>query len=151
MKKSKIEPLSNFDIMEMMKPYKNFIGVFSRDNTEYLKKNQSLILNLGDHNSEGTHWVALYKNKDGSKVFYFDSYGFPPVQEIVDIYKKHKNKIVYSSNKIQKDNSIMCGYYAMMFIREMYKDKNMYDFIYNFDITSTDNNENLVKKYFNLV
>lgn len=146
-----IQPLDNFTIMQMMDKYKNFIGVFSRDNTEYLKKNQSLILNLDDETGNGTHWCAICKSKTGNTIFYFDSYGFPPPQEIVNMYKKHKNKIMYSNNEIQMNDSIMCGYYCVQFIKEMYKGKSFYDFLYQFDVKPSEKNEFIVKKYFDLI
>jgi hypothetical protein len=146
----KIVPLSNIDIHDKMRDIKNFVGVFSRNNTPYLKKNHSLILNLDDEEGSGTHWVALCKKKDGSKVLFFDSYGYPPPQEIVDIYKKNKNKLVYSNNEIQDPTSIMCGYYCMMFIREFYKGRDFYDFLYSFDINNRNNNEKILKLYFKL-
>lgn len=147
---NKAHPLSNIEIEYMLKNNKNFIGVFSRDNTKYLKKNQSLILNLDDKKGQGTHWCSIIKNKKGDLITYFDSYGFPPPQEIVNMYKKNKNKIKYSSNEIQLDNSIMCGYYCVMFIKEYYKGNDIYDILYKFDVEPSLRNEIIIKKYFNV-
>lgn len=147
----KAHPLSNFEIDNMLKDNKNYIGTFSRDNTQYLKKNQSLILNLDDKKGNGTHWTAIIKNENGTEIYYFDSFGLPPPQEIVNMYKKKKNKIKYSSNEIQLPSSIMCGYYCVMFIKEYYKGNDIYDIIYSFDLKPTQRNEQLIKKYFNVV
>ena len=83
-KKTKPEPLSNFDIMHMMNKCPKFVGVYSRDDTPKLKKGESMVVNLDDSEGPGTHWCCMYREKD--KVEYFDSYGFPPPQEIVDQY-----------------------------------------------------------------
>ena len=100
-KKTKPEPLSNFDIMHMMNKCPKFVGVYSRDDTPKLKKGESMVVNLDDSEGPGTHWCCMYREKD--KVEYFDSYGFPPPQEIVDQY----NGMRYSSNEIQMINAEM--------------------------------------------
>lgn len=144
----KIEPLSNFDIMEELRPIKKFRGVFSRDNTPFLNNNESLVMNLDDKNGNGTHWTAMIKK--GNKILYFDSYGYPPSQEIVNMYK-NKSKILYSSNNIQHNDSIMCGFFCVQFIEEVSNGKSFYDFLYQYDIKPTVRNEMIIRKYFNLL
>src|SRR5690349_3807171 len=86
---SKIEPLSNFQILDKCKELKikNFKGVFMRDelnNREVGKynKNECLILNLDHSQNNGTHWTCLFI-KNGISI-YFDSFGLDPPEEIKD-------------------------------------------------------------------
>ena len=54
-------PISNFKIDEILKHDENYIGTFSKDNVPILKNNQSTIINLQNHNKNGSHWTS-YKN-----------------------------------------------------------------------------------------
>src|SRR5271155_1879819 len=58
-----IEPLSNFDIIELCNnlKIKNFKGCFMRDELSSMQrsKNKTFILNLDDNAGPGTHWTCL--------------------------------------------------------------------------------------------
>ena len=59
----------------MQKCYQNeskFNGVYSRNNLSKIKDG-TYIINLGEYESIGTHWFALYGNAEN--VTYFDSFG----------------------------------------------------------------------------
>ena len=75
--------MSNLKIDEVLKHDKNYIGTYSKDNVPILENNQSTIINLQDSNQVGSHWVS-YK-KIGNKIFYFDSYAVPFVNNIIKI------------------------------------------------------------------
>ena len=68
---SKLEPLTNFQIMKYYKHNKKFNGVFPKDELPK-KKPGGYIINLGDSNTLRSHWVATFDN------FYFDSFGVDP-------------------------------------------------------------------------
>lgn len=156
--KSKIKPLSNYDMISIMDEREGnndivFIGVFSRnDLPKNLLDNQSLILNLDGYDGLGTHWVCIY-NKDPEYVEYFDSYGMAPSEESIK-YMRTTNKLIkYSTNQIQSFNSILCGYYCMYYINERDNGFNMYDIIYRFDTINgveDTNNGKIIIDYFNL-
>ena len=76
-------PISNFEINEILKDDKNYIGTFSKDNVPILKNNESTIVNLADLNDVGTHWIAM--KFINNRLFYFDSYG---IEFVPDIIKK---------------------------------------------------------------
>jgi hypothetical protein len=60
----------------------------------------------------GSHWVALIYQPDAS--FYCDSFGAPPVEEVIQLVKRSKTKhFAYNQSIIQDLNSEVCGYYAM--------------------------------------
>ena len=50
----------------------NFNGVYSRNNLPKIKDGQ-YVINIDEHKSIGTHWIALCVN--GNNIIYFDSFG----------------------------------------------------------------------------
>ena len=74
-------PISNFNIKEILKNNKNYIGSFSKNNVLKLKNNQSTIVNLVDLSDIGTHWIAM--KFINNKLFHFDSYGIPFVADTI--------------------------------------------------------------------
>jgi len=87
----RIEPLSNFQIIEKCKPLniKNFKGVFMRDSKE---DEECLVLNTDHSQNEGTHWTCLFI-KNGTS-YYFDPYGFPPTLEVMNYCDEHYSIIL---------------------------------------------------------
>jgi hypothetical protein len=126
MKKFKtIEPLSNFEIIELCNKLKikNFKGVFMRDELNYLRgatKNECMIINTDHSSNKGTHWTCLF-TKNGSSV-YFDSYGINPSLEVEKYCKKPR---IFNTFPIQKMNEVICGHYC---IYVLYKLSNGYNF-----------------------
>ena len=80
--------MSNHDLLQQCKylniPIKD---VLSRDqNVPHNHRQTSFIYNLEPYYMSGSHWVATYV-KDGI-INYFDSFGMPPFQELVDHARK---------------------------------------------------------------
>ena len=65
-------PLTNFEIQEYYKNKPRFNGVCSRDNLPNTIKNGAYVKNLNEYADAGTHWIALYVNKN--EITYFDSF-----------------------------------------------------------------------------
>ncbi len=86
---------------------------------------ECMIINIDESRNEGTHWTCLFITKFHKDMngYYFDSYGFPPTEEV----KKYCSMInlVYSSFEIQKINEVICGHYC---IYVLYKLSNGYLF-----------------------
>ena len=120
----------------MQEYYKNearFNGVYSRNNLSKIK-NGAYVISLGEYENIGTHWIALFlKNNE---VIYFDSFGVEYVPK--EIKKFIRNKDIRTNIfRIQDYNSIMCGYFCILFIDFMFKRKTSNDFtnlfsLYNF-------------------
>ena len=84
-------PLTNF---EMQKYYQNeprFNGVFSRNNLPKTIKDGAYVINLDKYADLGTHWIALFCNRN--EVFYFDRFGVEHVLEEIKKIVRNKNII----------------------------------------------------------
>ena len=56
-------PLSNIFINNLLKNFKIFSGVYSKDQIPLIKNNKSLISNLQNSNEPGSHWASLSRKK----------------------------------------------------------------------------------------
>ena len=65
-------PLSNFEIQKYYQNESKFNGIYSINNSSKIKDGTYLI-NLDEHESIGTYWIALYVN--AKNVTYFNSFG----------------------------------------------------------------------------
>jgi len=139
-------PLSEIDIEMMMKRAKinNFLGYFARDDLpkQQLKPKQSIIFNLDKASGEGTHWTACYHG--GKSVEYFDSYGIICPPEIRKYLKKSNKNMVYSTNEIQNLNSILCGFFCVLYIILRHRGVDKYDIVYSFGMNNNKSNDNHV-------
>ena len=112
-----IQPLSNFDIIRICKKLKisNFKGCFMRDEISNTCGNdECFILNTDVSSSSGTHWVAV--NIDGGTIYYFDSFGLEPTEEIKQYCKGPR---FYNSFEFQKPNEVICGHLCLYFLYRM--------------------------------
>jgi hypothetical protein len=90
-------------------------GIMMKDqlNTKNIK-NGCYIINLENHNQDGSHWTALFKNKN--KYYYADSFGVVPPQTLLDNLKINPNNLFYNDKQIQDLKSQRCGFYAIYFL-----------------------------------
>lgn len=121
LKKKKIKPLTNVDIMIAAKNIKNFRGCFMRDELQFLGKpneNECGIMNLNKSDESGSHWVAwkVINNNKHNKL-YFDPFGeSPPCVELVK-YLGSKG-IIYNSERFQSYNDgPICVYLCLKFLK----------------------------------
>ena len=114
-------PMSNLKIDKILQHDKNYIGTYSKYNVPILKNNQSTIINLQNHNKNGSHWTS-YK-KIGNKIFYFDSYGVAYIPDIIkNQYSKHK--FICNIYRIQSMDSNQCGRFCILFVKTDIKNEN---------------------------
>ena len=110
--------------MDYFKNVKGFNGVFTRNNLSNLQ-NGAYVINLDHSENTGTHWIVAYVKKD--EVIYFDSFGAEYIPK--EIMEKIKNKNIKTNIfRIQDNNSIMCGYFCILFIEYMLNNKTLTDF-----------------------
>ena len=81
-------PLTNFEIQKYYQNETKFNGVYSINNLPKIKDG-AYVINLDEHESIETHWIALYVNSNN--VTYFDSFGVEHIpKRIKQIYSKQK-------------------------------------------------------------
>ena len=79
-KRDKNHPLTNFDIDDILSHVPKFKGCYMREQIPNLKIGESIIINLDDLDSDGSHWCACVCTKNLN--LYFDSYGLPYPDEL---------------------------------------------------------------------
>ena len=143
-------PLTNFEINDYYKNEPKFNGVFSRNNLPKIIKKGAYVINLDECDDIGTHWIALYHNKN--MTVYFDSFG---VEHIPDEIMKFINAnllknydIITNIFRIQAYDSIICGYFCVGFLDYMIKDKDLVDYTNLFSPSDFDKNDRIILRYF---
>jgi hypothetical protein len=124
------EWLSNFDITDVMRQYEDntdfiFFGPTPIDFDERLNYNRcvnqelctinlkdinkkkkskiGVIFNLDPHTKSGSHWTALFVDMKRGGIYYFDSYGIEPPNEVKKLMKKIRsqgNELIYNDELI---------------------------------------------------
>lgn len=80
-------------------------------NVEY-----GIIINLSKSDDPGSHWTAVYFDKDGL-ASYFDSYGFKGRGHYIESFiKRNCKKFEYNNQQLQQLSSKVCGMYSALFI-----------------------------------
>ena len=87
-----LQPLTNSEIQKYYENEPKFNGIYSRNNL-FKIKDGTYILNLDEHESIGTHWVALYVNHNNET--YFDSFGVEHIPKEIKKFLGNKNIITY--------------------------------------------------------
>lgn len=134
----------------------NFQGVFPRDVFISLdqwfphSKSQvyQYICNLDESSLPGSHWVVVECNNKNKEIFYFDSYGLPPLHS--DLIKKMTSKanyITWNSYPLQSTDTNVCGQYCILFClfraRGLSYDK-IIDLLYHDSKTSSHTRDHMI-------
>ena len=142
-------PLTNFGIQKYYKNKPRFNGVFSRNNLPKKIKDGAYIINLDEYVDVGTHWIALFCNRN--EIVYFDSFGVEYIpEEIKEFIKEFPGNKNIKTNifRVQEDNSIMCGYFCIGFIDFMLAGKKLTDYTNLFFPYDFKKNDNIILNYF---
>ena len=111
-----IDELCNINLKQLLNRGKSKIGI---------------ILNLDNHDQEGSHWVSLFCDFDSNNIYYFDSYGYKETNETRNLMKRLQQqgkelnkdiKIHINNNRHQYKNS-ECGVYSINFIERLLKNE----------------------------
>ena len=143
----KTVPMSNFDLLRWCRylniPIKN---VLSRDQKVPHDHKQTLfIYNLEPAYMNGSHWCATYAKNN--VINYFDSFGMPPFEEMLQHAKKENVTLLHQNQQIQNLYTNTCGYYCLYFLNEMNKGVDYFDLLQVFS-HDTHKNEQFIEKYF---
>lgn len=111
------------EIEQIMKNQPNFMGVYAKNQLEKIKpkKNMSLIFNLNNSNQSGSHWVAILNDSKMPYCEFFDSFGIRPPKNAIKFMQKTNKPIQYNNTKLQKNNSILCGFFCIEYIKNRNK------------------------------
>jgi len=91
-----------------------------------------VIFNIDKHTQNGSHWIGMYMDINKKIIGYWDSYGYKPPNEVVNLMNKLKQqskdnlnidcKIKINKKRHQYKGS-ECGMYCLNFIAEQLKGK----------------------------
>ena len=138
-------PLTNFEIQKYYPNEPRFNGVFSRNNLPLKIEDGVYIINLHEYTDVGTHWIALFCNKN--EVVYFGSFGVEHVPKEIKKFINNKN-IIAKIFRIQANDSVMCGYFCIGFIDFMLADKKLTDYTNLFSPYDFKKNDSIILSYF---
>lgn len=104
------------------------------------EKPAALVFNTDNSKKPGTHWVAVYVDKN-SQAWYFDSYGIPPlIPEHVRSLRNNCKTIRHNDQQMQSPASTVCGQFCIMFLYCMTMCEKFEDFrdLFSKDLTRND-------------
>ena len=82
-------PLKNFEIQNYYKNEPRSNGVFSRNNLPKKIKDGAYVINLDEYADVGTHWIALFYNRN--ETVCLDSFGVEHVPEEIKKFIRNKS------------------------------------------------------------
>ena len=93
----------------------------------------------------GSHWIATYV--PDRVINYFDSFGMPPFEEMVNHAKRKNLTLLHQNQQIQNLYTSTCGYFCLYFLNEMHKNGDYFDLlqVFSFD---TNKNEKFIENYY---
>ena len=118
-------PLTNFELERVYQNESRFNGVFSRNNLPGKTKGGVYVINLNKYADIGAQQIALFCNKN--EVVYFDSFGVAHVLKETKEFVGNRNMIA-NIFRVQANNSVMCGYFCIVFTDFMLAGKTLTDF-----------------------
>ena len=74
-------------------------------------KDGAYVINLDEYADVGTHWIALFCNRN--EIVYFDSFGVEHIPEEIKEFIGNKN-IKANIFRVQANDSVMCGFIDFM-------------------------------------
>ena len=120
-----------------------FQGVFSCDTLP--AKPELLVCNTDPQDKPGTHWIAIYVDKNG-RGEYFDSFGMEPPAVFRDYMNKHCRHWTFNRKKLQSVLSRFCGNYCCFYCVYRYNGFSMNKIVSMFT-NDTTFNDLLVHKF----
>ncbi len=146
-----MKTLNNFDIINLCKEYDIPLnGIYRRNEINIGLPEYLSVINSAIGNNNSGHWFAYIYNDKKKIVYYIDSYGVEPFQEIIDLFKGYK--ILYNKIQIQSHDSNICGWvvilYALYYFNYTNKKKAIIHF-YSLFTPNYKNNEKIIDNIFN--
>ena len=137
--------LINFEIQKYYQNKPKVNGIYSRDKLPKRIMDGTYMINLAEYADVGTHWIALFcKNIE---ITYFNSFGVEQVPKEIEKIIGRK-KIKRNIFRIQSNNSIMCGYFCIIFIDFMFPRKTLIDYNSLFSSQDFQKHNSIILSYF---
>ena len=108
-------------------------------------KNGAYVINLDEYSDVGIHWVSLYVNNKTAT--YFDSFGVEHIPKQIKKFINNKN-IIANIFRMQAYNSIMGGYFCIVFIDFLLKGNNLINFTNLFSPNNFKKNVDIISNSF---
>jgi hypothetical protein len=108
--------LTNYDLENLCQYYNvPLVGCFMKNELPKKYTKGNYIINLESAPSGGSHWTScIVQDKNA---MYCDSFGGPPVEEMVDMIRSKKGThLGYNNVVVQNMSSKNCGYYSLCFL-----------------------------------
>ena len=118
---------------------------FSRNNLSLKIKDGAYVINLDEYADVGTHWIALFCNRN--KIVYFDSFGVEHVPAEIKEFIGNQN-IMANIFRVQANNSVMFGYFCIGFIYFMLVGKKSTEITNLFSPYDFEKNDKIIVSYF---
>ena len=109
----------------IIKIIQDLMVFFSRNNLPKKIKDGTYVINLDEYGHVGTHWIALFCNRN--EIVYFDSFGVEHVPKDIKEFIGNKN-IKGNIFRVQANDSVMSGYFCIGFIDFVLAGKKFTDF-----------------------
>ena len=94
---------------------RNFKGVYALDDIKQKSFPSSYVFNLDPSYKPGSHWVAVYIDRNGLTE-YFYSFGHPPPSEIKDFLYTCAESWNYNHFPVEELYSMTCGQFVVFYI-----------------------------------
>jgi hypothetical protein len=126
--------LTNYELDDLMEHFKikDYHGTYIKHELPELNHG-FYIVNLNGK----SHWCVLYKHVDQNgeaSYFWFDSFGFPPPEEVEDsVYRDARRKvyITWSKKQLQHIDHTSCGFFVVAWIRFLNRKSQDKEKLYN--------------------
>ena len=147
----KLSTLSNSDLYSICIKLKlKLNGIYMKDEIPNDLKEGNYIINLENSNQSGSHWTCFIKDKDD--IFYYDSFGIVPPQNLYNIALKNSLNLYYIDKHDQNLEATSCGWWVVSFLYYMNNTNgnmlnNMKKFDKKFNNKKTIDNEIELRKY----
>ena len=124
-----LHPLSNFEIQKYYQNETRLNGVYLRDTLSNIN-GEAYVINIGENNEFGTHWIALYcwrskvtrPQQLKNSVVSFDSFGVDHLPKGFMAFIRLQN-IITNIFRVEAHDPIMWRYFFTRFVNYMLSGK----------------------------
>ena len=108
-------------------------------------KDGAYVINLDEYADVGTHWIALFCNRN--EIVFFDSFGVEHFPEEIKEFVGSKS-IKAKVFQVQANDSVMFGYFCIGIIDFLLSGKKLTDYTNMFSPYDFKKNDDIILSYF---